>query len=127
MNDLDPKDFAGDVVLIEKAFNMASITPNQIINLIGSKFGLKPSNNPYMDEYYLNGTPLEQVWSNNGRIDYENSVLESLREEIMVEAEEYEQPIEEENDEFGEDGLGRHGSGKSGTTFKQKLKNIFNS
>ncbi len=44
---------------------MVSINPRQIIGNIGDKFGLTaPDDNLYLDEYYLNGQPLDNVWTN---------------------------------------------------------------
>lgn len=61
----DNRDYAGDVAIIKELFNMACMTPRQIIENIGDKFGLTaPADNTYLDEYYLNGQPLRNVWNN---------------------------------------------------------------
>ena len=51
--------------LAEFLFARAAMTPRELIDNFGGKFGLTaPDDNPYLDEYYLNNVPLEQVWNN---------------------------------------------------------------
>ena len=123
---MDPKDFTRDIDVIEKLFNMASITPNQIIKLVGDKFGLSQvTDNAYLDEYYLNGVPLDQVWQQaaQNNTEYADSVLSALNDEIVGEATNY----DETKEESGEDGLDVQYSTKADTTFSDKIRRIITS
>lgn len=126
LSDMDPKDFTRDIDVIEKLFNMASITPNQIIKLVGDKFGLSQvTDNAYLDEYYLNGVPLDQVWQQaaQNNTEYADSVLGVLNDEIVGEATNY----DETKEESGEDGLDVKYSTKADTTFSDKIRRIITS
>jgi hypothetical protein len=71
---------------MKELFLMASITPRQIIENIGERFGLTASDNPFLDEYYLNNVPLENVW-HGGDVPLEaESVLDSLENDLMKDA-----------------------------------------
>lgn len=119
INDLDPKDFQSDINILKELFAMAAITPNQIINLVGGKYGLNHVNNPYMDEYYLNGTPLDQIWNSKAG-DYDDFVLENLEKTVMGEAKEY-----DEGTELNSDGNSNQISTKSDESVTERLKSIF--
>lgn len=125
LSDMDPKDFTRDIDVIEKLFNMASITPNQIIKLVGDKFGLSQvTDNAYLDEYYLNGVPLDQVWQQaaQNNTEYADSVLNALNDEIVGEATKY-----DETEESGEYGVDVKYSTKADTTFSDKIRRIITS
>lgn len=125
LSDMDPKDFTRDIDVIEKLFNMASITPNQIIKLVGDKFGLSQvTDNAYLDEYYLNGVPLDQVWQQaaQNNTEYADSVLSALNDEIVGEATKY-----DETEESGEYGVDVQYSTKADTTFSDKIRRIITS
>ena len=125
LSDMDPKDFTRDIDVIEKLFNMASITPNQIIKLVGDKFGLSQvTDNAYLDEYYLNGVPLDQVWQQaaQNNTEYADSVLSALNDEIVGEATKY-----DETEESGEYGVDVKYSTKADTTFSDKIRRIITS
>jgi PBSX family phage portal protein len=67
VSEIDIRDMAGDILIAEKMFNMASMKPRQMIRYFGERFGLKDDpDNPYLDEYYLNGQPLDAVFANVG-------------------------------------------------------------
>ena len=123
---MDPKDFTRDIDVIEKLFNMASITPNQIIKLVGDKFGLSQvTDNAYLDEYYLNGVPLDKVWQQLTQQDdmgYADTVLNVLNDEIVGEATKY-----DETEESGEYGVDVKYSTKADTTFSDKIRRIITS
>lgn len=123
IQDLDPKDFKNDMEVIEKLFNMAAITPNQIISLVGGKYGLANVENCYLDEYYLNGTPLEQIWNNSNGNIYDETVFPDLENELINEAEMYD-GFEEES--FNFDGIESEASTKSTQSLKQRIQGIFN-
>lgn len=101
---------------------MAAITPNQIINLVGGKYGLNHVDNCYMDEFYLNGVPLEKVWNDETEGQYDGMVLDNLEKTILGEAEEYDEGTET-------DGNGdiNQRSTKSASSLKQRISEIFNS
>jgi PBSX family phage portal protein len=91
LKEIDITDFAGDVAIAEKMFNMASMKPRQIIQYFGERFGLKDDpDNPYLDEYYLNGQPLDIIWNPANGVDppgtstvidsLENSVIDGMEE-----------------------------------------------
>ena len=124
LSDMDPKDFSRDIDVIEKLFNMSAITPNQIIKAVGEKFGLSQvPDNPYLDEYYLNGTPLDQIWqTQQADTNYADSVLNALNDEIIGEATTY----DETEEEPGEYGLDDQYSAKSDSTFSDKIRRIIN-
>jgi hypothetical protein len=86
LKEIDISDFAGDVNIAEKMFNMASMKPREIIQYFGERFGLKDDpDNPFLDEYYLNGQPLELVWNPPSDVDPPGSasVLDSLEDSVI--------------------------------------------
>jgi PBSX family phage portal protein len=90
LEDIDINDFAGDVIIAEKMFNMASMTPRDNIRYFGERFGVKDDpNNPFLDEYYLNGQPLEKVWNPTPDVDPPgtNTVLSDLEDSIIEDME----------------------------------------
>lgn len=118
INDLDPKDYQNDILVLEKLFNMACITPQQIIDVVGDKFGLKSTNeNCYLDEYYLNGTPLEKVWTAENTVNFPD--LTGLNDEIIDEAETYD---EFEETTTVEDSFEDEQSTKSMASFTERIK-----
>ncbi len=63
-SDLDPKDYRNDMAIAEFLFARAAMTPRDLINNFGDQFGLTaPEDNAYLDEFYLNNTPLKQLWN----------------------------------------------------------------
>lgn len=85
VSEIDIRDMAGDINIAEKLFNMASMTPRQMIQYFGERFGLKDDpGNPYLDEYYLNGQPLDNVFSNAGaEPPGTGNVLDKLEEDLL--------------------------------------------
>jgi len=86
LKEIDIVDFAGEVNIAEKMFNMASMTPRQLIQYFGERFGLKDDpDNIYLDEYYLNGQPLDLVWNPSTSADPPgtSTVLDGLEESII--------------------------------------------
>lgn len=83
----DSRDYTNDVALMKELFLMACITPRQIIEYIGDRFGLTaPPDNPFLDQYYLNNVPLENVW-NGGIVPPEaQSILDTLEVDLMNQA-----------------------------------------
>ena len=85
IEDVAPIDYTKDLALAEFLFARASMTPRELIDNFGGKFGLTaPEDNPYLDEYYLNNVPLEQVWNqteNNPFLEVD-SILGSLEDNL---------------------------------------------
>ena len=96
--ELDKKDYATDITLAKELFNMGAMTPRDLINNFGDKFGLKgPEDNDYMDSYFLNGKPIESVFTGGTT---GAAVLDNLQNSLMEEAELYDNTTTE-----GEEGL----------------------
>ena len=82
----DTRDYTTDIAIIKELFMMASITPRQIIENIGDRFGLTAPDNPFLDEYYLNNVPLENVWK-GGDVPMEaETILDSLENDLIKDA-----------------------------------------
>lgn len=98
MNEIDVRDAAADMTIAKDLFDRAAMTPNELRNHFGERFGLKESDNPYLDEFYLHGVPLDNVWSGGNSTDPPgtNSVLDGLEDELIGEIE------EEEVDDFNQ-------------------------
>jgi len=78
-------DYTKDMALAEFLFARAAMTPRELIDNFGGKFGLTvPEDNPYLDEYYLNNVPLEQVWNQTESNPYleVDSILGSLEDNL---------------------------------------------
>ena len=86
-NDLDPKDYNNDLKMAEFLFQRAAMTPRDLINNFGDKFGLTaPEDNPYLDEYYLNNQPLEGLWNNtenNPNLEAE-TIIQTLNDNLWT-------------------------------------------
>lgn len=98
VTEIDQRDYLNDLNAAEKLFNMAAMTPKQIIEYFGERFGLETPSNPYLDEYYLQGKPLDSVWETGG-VDPPgvDTVLDNLENDIMEVEDEPETP--EDGDE----------------------------
>ena len=85
IEDVAPIDYTADLKLAEFLFQRACMTPRDLINNFGSKFGIDlPEDNPYLDEYYLNNQPLEQIWNSTEDNPYleANSILTNLEDNL---------------------------------------------
>ncbi len=60
LGSIDNTDEEHDLKMVQGLFSMGAITPNQIINHFGERFGLTVSDSPYMNMHYINGTPVEE-------------------------------------------------------------------
>ncbi len=84
MNEIDVRDMAADILIAEKMFNMTSIKPKEIRAYFGERFNLEEDKNPYLDEYYLNGKPLDVVWGESGTEPPGTSaVLGNLQDDLL--------------------------------------------
>ena len=80
IEDVTPIDYTKDLALAEFLFARAAMTPRELIDNFGGKFGLTaPEDNKFLDEYYLNNVPLEAVWNqseNNPMADIDSIMAE---------------------------------------------------
>ena len=114
-----------DVVIIKRLFNMASITPRQIIENIGDKFGLTaPEDNPFLDEYYLNGQPLDNVWANAQNSGEADEMLSSIENDLLGEAITLDDSTGQEG-YISEDGIESASIKKDTKTFRQTVTDAF--
>ena len=56
---IDLEEEESDLAMMERLFNLATASPNQVITVFGGKFGLEPIDHPAMDAHYLNGVPID--------------------------------------------------------------------
>ena len=85
IEDVAPIDYTKDLALAEFLFARAAMTPRDLVNIFGGKFGIDlPTDNPYLDAYYLNNQPLESLWNNTENNPYleANSILSSLEDNL---------------------------------------------
>lgn len=121
----DNRDYAGDIAIIKELFNMASITPRQIIENIGDKFGLTAPDNPYLDEYYLNGQPLDNVWNGTPVSGEADEMLSSLENDLLGEAVSLDESIVQSEGHIGEDVIESASVKKDIKTFRQTISDAF--
>lgn len=122
----DNRDYAGDVAIIKELFNMASITPRQIIENIGDKFGLTaPDDNPFLDEYYLNGQPLDNVWNGTPNSGEADEMLSSLENDLLGEAITVDNSIVQSEGHIGENGIESASVKKDIKSFRQTVTDAF--
>ena len=121
----DNRDYSGDIAIIKELFNMASITPRQIIENIGDKFGLTaPEDNPFLDEYYLNGQPLDNVWTNAPNSGEADEMLSSIENDLLGEAITLDDSTGQEG-YISEDGIESASIKKNTKTFRQTVTDAF--
>ena len=86
IEEVAPIDYTKDLVLAEFMFARGAMTPRQIIDNFGGKFGLTaPDEDMFMDEYYINNTPVKQIWDtieDNPQFDEEHSILTDLEDKL---------------------------------------------
>lgn len=129
----DQRDYSIDLAILKELFNMACITPRQIIENIGDRFGLTvPKDNPFLDEYYLNGQPLDNVWgmdtNNNGLVSSEvNTILDNLEMDLMHDAEVLDDTITKESErQIGFDVPQSASIKEDNTSFTERISRAFN-
>ncbi|WP_297981543.1 phage portal protein [uncultured Methanobrevibacter sp.] len=121
----DNRDYAGDIAIIKELFNMASITPRQIIENIGDKFGLTAPDNPFLDEYYLNGQPLDNIWNDTPVSGEADEMLSSLENDLLGEAVSLDESIVQSEGHIGEDVIESASVKKDIKTFRQTISDAF--
>ena len=81
LEDVEPVDYAKDLVLAEFLFQRGAMTIRELIENFGSKFGLtmEDPDDYYLNARYINNIPLEQLWA-TGEADpfYEDSILADI-------------------------------------------------
>lgn len=63
----DNRDYSIELDMLMKLFQIGCITPAQIINNLGARFGLDyedVKDDPYLNKHYINGVPIETVTDN---------------------------------------------------------------
>lgn len=119
----DPKDYAGDMNLLKEAWLMGAVTQNQIIKAMGDKWGGKPTNDPRMDEYYINGVPMNKIWNEIELIEHDN-LLDNLGNDLMKDAEALDELYRKE-ESLGENGFENPISQKTDSRLTSKIQSVF--
>ena len=87
--DVNPIDYTKDKELAMFLFSSAAMTPMDLINNFGEKFGLTPKDpeDPYLNSYYLNNVPLERVWNETEQNPYAelDSILNNVESDLRGE------------------------------------------
>lgn len=122
--ELGEKDYANDIALAEKLFNMAAMTPRDLVNNFGEKFGLKiPANQLYMDTYFLNGVPIEQVFTQTVS---GSSILDNLEDSLMEDATIYDDNEQGEEELPHNDGIKNTANKENPFSLARTIQNAFN-
>ncbi|RZN62382.1 MAG: phage portal protein [Methanonatronarchaeia archaeon] len=83
LEEIDTRDEKHDLELAIKLFENAAITPNKLIENFGHKFGLEPSDDPLMDEFYLKGTPISQIAEQQEEDNEALMAMNNLHEQLI--------------------------------------------
>jgi hypothetical protein len=86
-NPIDLDDETDDLSLLKELFQMAAVTPAQLIGIFGDRWGLEEAKHPALDAHYLNGVPLDYIPERP--VDVVDQ-LETLKERLVEVAEKYE-------------------------------------
>lgn len=112
--EIDIHDYTNDWKVAREMIDKAVMRPLDAQIYFGERFGIKPdTKNPYLQEYYMNGKPLDQLWENS---EYDppgtSQVLGELEQDLLTEL---------DNDGGGgEDAAAKNLSGES-----EAIKNAF--
>lgn len=121
----DNRDYAKDISILKELFNMACATPRQIIENIGEKYGLSAPDNPYLDEYYLNGTPLDNVWNGADIPSEAEMALNDLEKNLTDYAGELDEQYLNPKGQFYEDGIESQALKENPQPFTQAVSDAF--
>ena len=123
----DSRDYSNDIALMKELFLMACITPRQIIEYIGDKFGLTaPPDNAFLDEYYLNNVPLQNVWS-GGDVPMEaETMLDSLEMDLLKQAGDLDEQVRRK-ESSNDDGSQSASFKEAPTSYQDRIQKIFDS
>lgn len=86
-NHFDLDDKSSEMTRVQNAFNVAAMSPNDIIRVMGDEWDLEPIDHPAMDAHYLNGRPLDYdvpVPMNEEVLDTLKTLKENLLEVATV-------------------------------------------
>ena len=65
IEEIDKRDYIKDLQSANMLFNMGAMTPRQICDSLGKQIGaVADPDNPYLDEYFIHGTPLSLMFRN---------------------------------------------------------------
>lgn len=62
VNEIDIRDMAADMGIAKDMVANAAMKPKEMRSYFSERFGLEEDDDPYLDEYYMNGVPLEKIW-----------------------------------------------------------------
>lgn len=83
-NPIDLEDEESDLAIMKDLFQMAAVTPSQLIKTFGERFGLEPVEHPALDAHYLNGVPIDYTPETPVPVDVVET-LKNLRDGILKE------------------------------------------
>lgn len=86
-NPIDLEDEETDLSMLERLFNMAAVTPAQLIGLFGERFGLEPVEHPALNAHYLNGQPIDYIPEQPAAPENVVETLKGLEKALLKEAE----------------------------------------
>ena len=65
IDEIDTRDYFRDLQSANMLFNMGAMTPRQIAESLGGQVGaIADPDNPYLDEYFIHGTPISLMFKN---------------------------------------------------------------
>ena len=98
--EVNPIDYTKDIALAQFLFTNAAMTPRELIENFGEKFGLTldDPDDYYMNSYYLNGQPLESVWNSTENNPYleMDSILNDIESGLRGETDDQSEDSKEE-------------------------------
>lgn len=84
IEDIDKRDYARDLQSASILFSLGAMTPRQIAESLGKPLGaIADPDNPYLDEYFVGGTPLSLMFANAG-MSKESHELDTLRQQQQM-------------------------------------------
>lgn len=79
--EIDKRDYQQDLSNALALFQMGAITPRQITETLGKPFkAYADPNNTLLDEYYVNGVPMKNLFMNDGTQPYSNTTENDTRQ-----------------------------------------------
>jgi len=84
IEDIDKRDYARDLQSASILFSLGAMTPRQISESLGKPLGaVADPDNPYLDEYFVGGTPLSLMFANAG-MSQESHSLDTQRQQQQM-------------------------------------------
>ena len=104
ISEMDIRDMNQDIKIAGQLFDRASMTPREMIQYFGERFGLHDDpGNPYLDEYYLHGRPLDMVYNESADPPGTGSILGEDDEDMGGILGEYDEDMGGGDDDLQED------------------------